>query len=152
MVMMYAGVGSRKAPNHILMLMHKWAEFSAMEGWGVSTGAADGADQAFARGALYRGGHVHLHLPWSTYNTEWRSGLTGNINTYIYDPAVMHAATDSVHKFHPRADKLTRGPFALHARNYMIITNHMVRHVVCHTPSGGEEGGTGQAIRIANHC
>ena len=47
----YAGIGARKTPVYILSIMGTIGEYLAEKGWILNTGAAPGADQAFAEGA-----------------------------------------------------------------------------------------------------
>lgn len=65
---MYAGVGSRKAPQEVLGLMERIARRLAVLGWMLRTGGAEGADQAFERGARAGGGTAEVFLPWPGYN------------------------------------------------------------------------------------
>ena len=123
----------------------------------VRTGAAVGADQAGAEAALKAGGRVALVLPWASYELTWRrrikSAYPGRVAEIIYTPTQHAAWADSVRQLHPAADKLSRGVFALHARNYGIVVGEKRRaDIVVAVPLStepGKEGGTGQAIRVA---
>ncbi len=46
----YAGIGSRETPPHVIRLMGRIAERLACEGWTLRSGNAPGADQAFGLG------------------------------------------------------------------------------------------------------
>lgn len=144
----YAGIGSRKTPGYILSTMIAVGEYLAEKGWTLNTGACIGADQAFVKGALKKGGTVNLFLPWHSYEKKWINGLRGNVNIIVFDPAKHEDAVKSVYKFHPAAQNLKRSVLALHARNYLILDD--VKFTVCYTPGGKTVGGTGQAIRIMN--
>lgn len=144
----YAGIGSRKTPKHILSIMRTLAEYFAEKGWALNTGACTGADQTFAEGALKGGGAVNLFLPWSGYEKGWINGLRGNVNVTVFQPDVHTEAIESVHKYHPMAQSLKRSVLALHARNHLILEG--IKFAVCYTPGGKTVGGTGQAIRILN--
>lgn len=48
--MIYCGIGSRKAPKHVLDLMTKIGESFAKKGLLLRSGGAIGADTAFERG------------------------------------------------------------------------------------------------------
>lgn len=142
----YAGIGARKTPESILSIMREISKYLVKKNWTLNTGAAPGADQAFAEAALIVRGKVNLFLPWATYEKKWISKLRGNINITVFDPERDSAAVESVYKFHPMAKSLKRSVFALHARNYLILDK--ARFAVLYTPRGGIVGGTGQAIRI----
>lgn len=119
-------------------------------GWTVRSGAADGADTAFERGALAGGGKTEIWLPWPGFN--------GHADTGLY-PLPVHYAHAQQH--HPAWEHLGRGPRALHARNVGQVLGadlaSPVRFVLCYTPDGCESlegrsrttGGTGMAIAIA---
>jgi len=148
--MIYAGIGSRQTPPDIIKIMHDSAILLAKEGYVCNTGAALGADQAFAQGAVIGGGVVDLKLPWSTYEEKWISSLrvmsTNVITTVLtFDDK---DAYNSVTQLHPAAAALKQAVMKLHARNYLII--QPAKFVICWTPEGKEVGGTGQGIRIAN--
>ena len=143
--MKYAGIGARRTPDHILQLMYEIAVLLAIDGHTLSTGAAKGADQAFADGANELGGLIELFLPWASYESEWRQTL-GNTITEVYNENVHRDAMFSV-RMHPTYDKLTQGAKRLHARNYLILLG--CKLVICWTEEGAIVGGTGQAIRLA---
>lgn len=142
----YAGIGSRKTPNHILSIMRSVAEYLAKKDWILHTGACTGADQAFAEGALKGRGIVNLFLPWSGYEKRWIDGLRGKVNVTVFNQNEHKDAIKSVHDFHPMAHGLKRSVLALHARNYLILDG--AKFAICYTPKGKTVGGTGQAIRI----
>ena len=146
----YAGIGSRRAPKNILNVMRKVAFYLAREGWTLVTGATRGADQAFAEGALQGGGRVVLWLPWRSYEQEWVGKMKRKYGDLVTVNVLRNddrAAFESVFKYHPNPDALTRGVQKLHARNYRVVKG--VRFIVCWTPNGEITGGTGQALRIA---
>ncbi len=64
-------VGSRRLTREQLHICYKMGQYLAEQGIVLSTGAASGADQAFAEGALSAGGKVTLWLPWSSYERTW---------------------------------------------------------------------------------
>ena len=70
------------------------------------------------------------------------------------DDALMDKAMDLASRFHPAWDKLTGPTHRLMARNAFQILGPLldspVLFVLCWTPSGKGQGGTGQAIRMAN--
>ena len=148
----YAGIGARNTPKNILRLMQIIGIYLASLGYKLHTGAAKGADQAFAEGAVPNNGSVTLFLPWSTYEHEWIVKLAANnptfkdnIHTTIFKNTDIDAIR-SVYKLHPNANNLKNSVIALHARNYLIVKD--IGFAVCYTKNGDVIGGTGQAIRI----
>lgn len=140
----YAGIGSRKTPKYILEIIQATAKLLAVDGYTCHTGAATGADQAFAEKA----DTVHLFLPWPSYEKVWVQYLHtySNVETTVINN--QHTlAFASVDEFHPNPSCLTPVIKKLHARNYLIIEG--CEFIVCWTPKGETTGGTGQAIRIA---
>ena len=109
----------------------------------VITGGADGIDRAAMLGAADTD-YLEVVLPWPRYNHELIPDRACRI---VYSPSEHPAWTQSVHSFHPRPDILTRGGFALHARNYGIIEP---AQFVLALPDATGGGGTGQGIRIAH--
>ncbi len=150
----YAGVGSRKAPDQVLRLARRVGARLAELGWVLRTGGAPGMDRAFEEGAREAGGRVQIFLPWPGYE-GYRED----------DPAVAldrppFRGLPAGGEVSPRlGGRLGRGVKALMARNAHQILgpglDDPVRFVVCWTPDGAEEatgpetGGTGQAIRMA---
>ena len=67
----YAGIGSRRIPQIVLADIRKMARWLAGRGGLLSTGGADGADAAFAAGAIP--GRRMVGVPWVGYN-GWQWG------------------------------------------------------------------------------
>lgn len=148
----YAGIGSRETPPNILNIMTKCAIILAHDGYICSTGAAIGADQAFANGSNIANGTAYLHLPWKSYEEEWVNSLTGDNILYILSRGDS-AAYNSVEDYHPSYEKIKEksGILALHARNYNILMKpEKVKFIICWTKNAGYIGGTAQALRIAD--
>ena len=132
----YAGIGSRRTPQDVLDLMEKAAAKLRNRGFVLRSGAADGADAAFERGAA---GVAEIFLPWKGFNNH--KSCRFHIRT---------AALELAEKHHPKWAYLSQGARRLHARNcYQILgeyLNQPVKFVLCwHNGSGG----TLQAVRIA---
>lgn len=127
----------------------------AQKGWVLHTGAAQGADQAYAVGALKAGGKVYLHLPWKTYERMWvgeaRSRFPGNVRTDDVEHSPQwEKAEASVFVFHPAAQRLQRSVILLHARNYNCIVPAPEQPVDFTVAFPGPRGGgTMQGVRIA---
>jgi len=142
----YAGIGARKTPKHIITMMGMIGQALANDGFTCNTGAAKGADQAFAEGALLGDGSVVLSLPWFSYEEDWISSIFRGGMVVNVLPKYCPEAMASVNKYHPAPDTLKQAVTKLHARNWMIVQN--IEFVVCWTPRGEVIGGTGQALRI----
>ena len=140
-IMNYAGIGSRETPPDIIKIMENIGALMAIDGHICHTGAALGADQAFANGANMVNGQIELFIPWDTYEAKWIATLHNKAVT-VFDSKKHIAAGNSVHKYHPGAARLTQGAFKLHARNYLIIEGCSL--IICWTPEGKISGGTGQ--------
>lgn len=137
----YAGIGSRETPQDVLALMVKIGRCLAERGWTLRSGAADGADAAFERGAVAASGSTEIWLPWRGFQYH-RSTLLPS-----------QAAFEMAAQFHPAWERCSRGARALHARNcHQVLGANLddpVDMVVCWTRYGRRGGGTGQALRIA---
>lgn len=147
----YAGVGSRKTPADVLALMTDVARLLAQDGWQLRTGGAVGADQAFENGCLSAGltpTPSEVWVPWAGYN-----GYPGYVLT---DSAAANADAIAA-SLHPAWYRCGRGARRLHGRNAAIVLGGGVGTVdetpadavICWTRTGGPDGGTGMAMRIA---
>lgn len=144
MTRFYAGIGSRQTPPAVLLDMTLIAEILQAKGYRLRSGGAHGADAAFAAGA---GEAAEIYLPWPGFNSV-RFGVVCGDNAVLRTIAEEH---------HPAWGSCSRGARALHTRNVAQIVGTHPPHsgnsefVVCWTPGGSGSGGTGQAIRIAQH-
>ena len=141
----YAGIGSRETPAEILGVMTSMAEHLERLGWTLRSGCAPGADTAFEKGTSMR----ELYLPWPKFE-----GRTEDMVTRDHP---QKEAFPIAEQHHPAWGRLTRGARSLHARNVHqilgpdVTTPVLSKFVICWTPEGKGGGGTGQAIRIAEH-
>lgn len=144
--MIYTGIGSRETPQSILSLMKDYSVKMAKDNHILRSGGANGADSAFEEGCLSENGKMEIYLPWKGF--ENKSG-----NGYISD--IPKEAFDIAAKFHPNWNACSFGARKLHSRNICQILgkdlNTKTDLVVCWTKDGKASGGTGQAIRIAEH-
>lgn len=148
----YAGIGSRETPVPVLTLMTKIGRKLAEAGYVLRSGGANGADMAFEMGAgLHDNKQMEIYIPWKGFNGHNPS------MTHIV-PLPNPLADELVKKFHPAPGKLSNGAMKLMARNAYQVLGHdlktPVQFVICWTKCGGKTdavGGTGQAVRIANH-
>lgn len=138
----YAGIGSRETPLNVCYAMQKIAEKLSNQSYCLRSGGAPGADTAFECGAQ----HKEIFLPWNGFNNKWVDG-----KQYIVPPLNKKY----VKQFHPSPSKLKEGGILLMSRNtYQVLgqnLNDPVSFLLCWTKDGSATGGTGQAIRIANH-
>lgn len=145
--MIYAGIGSRKATPDVLQYIFNTAKYLAENGAKTRTGACIGPDQSFAMGAIAGGGEVTLCLPWDNYEREWVNSVRNKVEIIVLSEALHPQAFTSVEIYHPNPGALSRGARSLHARNYLILDP--CTNVICWTFGGTANGGTGQAMRIA---
>ena len=139
----YAGIGARATPENVQVLMTEVARQLKDKGWILRSGAASGADSAFEKGA---GDQKEIFLPWDGFNRR-----------YITEEGVFLGQewTSTIAKeHHPAWGRLSRAGKLFMMRNVNQIYGQLQagplsRFVVCWTPKGGKEGGTGQALRIS---
>jgi hypothetical protein len=135
--------------------MERLAQVLAEHDWTLRTGLAEGADQAFYRGAAIGRGPVELFLPWAGFSQAAR--IPGLRETVLERPS--EDACRIAQRFHPAWAKLGAPVRALHARNVHQVLGRDLQTpaglVVCWTQNGSRDGltpgtgGTGQALRIA---
>lgn len=139
----YAGIGSRETPENLLDIMIHIGATLAKAGWLLRSGAANGADTAFESGCDQSRGAKEIFLPWRYYNQS---------RSPYYQPS--DKAFDIAAEFHPAWSKLSDSVMKLHARNvHIMLGEHCdtpVDMVICWTPEGRVQGGTGQALRMAD--
>ena len=150
----YAGIGSRETPPEVIEWMETLGEQLALAGWTLRSGFADGADNAFARGAEAGNGAMELYVPWTGFN-DAPIDHPAIICTQDLPLAIQYHMHDIAEAFHPNWSACSPAAKKLHARNVPQIIgsdlNTAVSCVICWTPGGKHGGGTGQAIRIAKN-
>lgn len=143
MTFKYAGIGARSTPPHVIADMERVANNLELTGFTLRSGGAHGADSAFERG-VENPQHKEIYLPWQWFNNH-DSALYG-----VSDRALCMAE-----QYHPAWHNCSNAARKFHARNcYQILGPYLddpVDFVLCWTPHGEIEGGTGQALRIAQH-
>lgn len=143
----YAGIGSRKTPQNVLNIIEVMAADLARRGLVLRSGGAAGADTAFEAGAITGQGKKEILLPWNGYNDR-----NDEASQKVWIPAQAYQVAA---KFHPKWDHLSQGVKKLMARNVQIILGtelaHPVSFVICWTEGGKGQGGTGMALRLAEH-
>jgi hypothetical protein len=140
---LYSGIGSRKISNESATIIHSIAKSLSKIDHTLRSGGAEGSDMAFELSAIKK----QIYLPWKNYN---------NNNSSLYTPT--EDAIELSSKFHPNWKNLSDSVKKLMGRNAHIILGDdlmsAVDFVVYCAPLddfGNVMGGTGQAIRIANH-
>ena len=140
----YAGIGARATPAGVLSDMTVMAGWLARTGWHLSSGGADGADAAFAKGAPAQ--QRTIWLPWRGYN-----GHRGP-DCRVLSAAAMAACMEIAAPLHPAWERCSPAVRKLHARNAAVLgltSDRPVDAVVCWSERGAVTGGTGMAICIA---
>lgn len=142
----YAGIGSRETPVHILTLMTNLSRQLAERNWFLRTGGARGADSAFAEGTMRR----QIHLPWNGYNGLFTNDGLGHIV-----PTNNREAWRIAEEHHPAWHRLSESVRRFMVRNVTIILGEdllpleRAKMVICWTPGAQGGGGTGHALRVA---
>lgn len=147
----YAGIGSRETPDNILDLMEKLASVLEDAGWILRSGGAKGADSAFEKG-IKDSDNMQIFLPGYRFN-----GKT-SLGSGFYDATFLPSyseALKTVSQFHPSPNNLSEFGLKAMARNAMQVLGANLKTpskvVIAWTRGGFISGGTGQALRIANH-
>lgn len=120
------------------------AKHLALNGVTLRSGGAEGADQAFEIGCDLVNGPKEIFLPWKGF-------ANSNSTLIVYD----QRAFDYVDQFHPGAHHLKQGARKLQARNSHQVLGWDLEtpsdFIICYTSKGKRSGGTGQALRMAEH-
>jgi len=142
--MIYCGIGSRTAPQHIWQWCCYYGSVLAEKGFTLRSGGAPGCDSAFEAGCDSKQGKKQIFLPWKNFN---------NNKSPLFSPS--KEALEIAKKFHPKWDALHPNAYNLMARNTHQVLgkdlNTPADFIICWTKEGKEQGGTAQAIRIARN-
>lgn len=144
----YAGIGSRQTPPDICALMTEYAKAMGKKGFVLRSGAADGADSAFEAGSPNK----EIFLPVRGY--KGRDSLFYPEKCDIED---LRFSIKLAKEFYGSYNWKHANEFVrrLMTRNvWQVLGFDCItpsEFVVCWTSDGLASGGTGQAIRIANH-
>lgn len=147
--MIYTGIGSRKTPPEVLSTMEGIGRILGEIGWTLRSGHADGADLAFETGAAQAKGKMEIFLPWEGFN-----GGSIKYPSYLIPSGLINErAMELAMEYHPNWFQCSWPARKLHARNcYQVLgadLQNPTQLVICWTEGGRREGGTGQALRIA---
>ena len=133
--LIYAGIGSRETPPHILQKMRSIGYNLGLRGYTLRSGRAIGADQEFEAGC---------------------DQARGKKEIFVSRDATPEAIEIAL-KYHPNPEALKRkGQYVvgLMGRNIQIVEGRNINNLaerinfaVCWTKDGRDSGGTGQAIR-----
>ncbi len=136
----YAGIGSRQTPTSLKPLIKHIVEHLNSKNYTLRSGGAEGADTFFEEYA----NDNEIYLPWKNFNSN---------SSPLYD--ISSLALHTAKQFHPRWSALSPAAQKLMARNcYQVLGYDLktpVEFVICWTSDGLASGGTGQAIRVAEH-
>lgn len=141
--MIITGIGSQQTPLAVCAAMTQTGYTLGAAGHTLRSGAADGADIAFELGWTQAKGPMEIYVPWQGFNGHnmWHD--------------IPDAAFKMAEMFHPNWNNLKDGVKRLMARNSQQIMGHNINSacdvVICYTKDGLRGGGTGQALRIAEH-
>ena len=142
--MIYTGIGSRETPPDIKDKMTSLARYMASWGHTLRSGGAPGADTAFESGCVDKNGKMEIYLPFKKFNK----------NESLLNEPTKEARLLARH-FHPNWPNLGYTGRQFMARDaYQILGLDLktpTDFVVCWTPNGKVVGGTGQALRMAEH-
>lgn len=148
----YAGIGARQTPADVLALMEQLGEALAQQGYGLRSGAADGADSAFERGCDRVNGIKQIFLPWDGFSGRSKDEPGIDMTSASW-------AMPLAQELHPAWDRLSPGARTLQTRNcYQVLGTQLddqyqpvapSKFIICWTPGARAGGGTGQAIRLA---
>lgn len=157
----YAGIGSRETPEAYLGWMELAAIKLGLQGMTLRSGAADGADTAFERGAVSAktgkkdAPDPEIYVPWVDFNkaSDHRQDARFLAKDQITSPELSGQAVVISREHHPNWANLKPAVRWMHARNVAQVLGMDCQtpseFVLCWTPGGSGGGGTGQAIRIA---
>lgn len=148
----WAGIGSRETPSHICEVMSSIGSYMASLDWFLRTGAARGADQAFASGvAKVNAQKTILYLPWSTYEQEFVS--SANFNIGCTSPTLAAIRDASI--IHPNWAACGQGAQKLHGRNMHILAGKSlmskVAFVIYYSQTDIVTGGTALGVKAARN-
>lgn len=145
----YAGIGSRDAGVDQHLEMQTITGILEDMGYTLRSGNATGSDQFFASAVDEK---AQIWLPVPDFEKNFRDQYPKH--DYRVLDKFDSDAWESVNKFHPNPDTLSEFVRSLMARNFRQIRGMEEEDssfVICWTKDGKASGGTGQALRIAEH-
>lgn len=174
----FSGIGSRETPPDVCRDMTAISAGLTRRGFFLRSGGAGGADLACE--AEVPDSQKEIFLPWKGFNGSMSRFYPAPVSdasitaaaqrmAATFDPSKIldfdGSAADPVdiagralliaQHFHPAWERCSQGAQKLHTRNVPQVLGQTlsspVRFVLCWTKDGRASGGTGQAIRIAEH-
>lgn len=125
----YAGIGSRKTPQEVLIKMVKIANRLEQLGFHLRSGHAPGADQAFEAGVDSHW-NKSSYLPWPGFED---ARVWNNVNPYMHVRehwAEWAVANEIMSLVHPVPHLLTEGVTKLHTRNIFQIAGGSLNNLI----------------------
>jgi len=136
----YAGIGSRETPKSVLLAMSTEAQRRAKEGWLLRSGGANGADEAFAAGAMAASGAIEIYRPYHSNTTSDKLAIQ-----VIEELNKVQNTNLVFEKMKPYTQQLI-------SRNMQIVLGEKldtpVNEILCWTKNGDLTGGTRYAIML----
>jgi len=161
------GIGARETPDDVLALMTRIAAEFEQRGAVLRSGGAGGADLAFEKG--FRNANAcEIFHPWRGFKPG-KDMTDADVNKIlgrkrphsgVGSPIVIEGeklaeAEEIAARFHPAWENCSQGARKLHTRNVPQVLganlNEKTDLVICWTADGRASGGTGQAMRMAEH-
>lgn len=171
-----AGIGSRETPDLVCQFMTAVMAALAARGWTLRSGGAEGADQACDAGFADHRDQAQIFLPWKGFEGSTspfyppyvQDGILAGTIEHLrgrWEPKLLTGRESPANllanayllaeRFHPAWHKVSPGSRKLQTRNGHQILGLKLDDpsdlVVAWTVNGEATGGTGQAIRIADH-
>lgn len=141
----YAGIGARDTPDHILPSMVAVASILSSFAT-LRSGGAPGADTAFEKGCDLKSGTKEIYLPWETFNKSTSTLFGSTLES-------RNHAKQFIHKSH-WMNLGDRGRDFMARNSYQVLGQDLktpADFIICWTKGGNVVGGTGQALRLAAH-
>lgn len=139
----YTGIGSRETPKDILTIFTLIGMELGDNNFILRSGAADGADSAFEKGAdLSRFQRKEIFLPWRRFNDS--ESKNHEIPDSAYEMAATYFKNWSYFKPYVKSF-MARNCQQVLGKNLDTPTDF----IVCYTDGGKLLGGTAMAIRVA---
>ena len=157
----YTGVGSRDITQEEYHLLKQiGTRMSELDYW-LRSGAADGSDSAFQHGACYdQEIKTEIWIPWPSFQIDLQRS-TPYVDYHSLTEDLFSVARQFYldKKIIPWFDNMTRGPQALHARNYYQVVGFPSENniskvcIYCADESkkGEVAGGTRSAVMVARY-
>ena len=149
----YAGIGSRQTPEEECRWLIDYASRLERLGYILRSGGANGADLACEDG-VKDPKNKEIYLPWKGFNGSYSElyleSFTDSMYAEAYELAKTFYHSDLNKASHAVKKLMTRNTLQVFGQTPGLMKNAS-EFILCWTPAGLNDGGTGQALRIANH-